>query len=151
MAPTSKLSRALYEVLRKHVSANAWSRGIDIPVAPVPASRPRVSKWGTYYAPVYKTWMLAAEKWLTANECADPQPGVFAVHIEHICTKPKTTKLSTPRGDYDNYDKGLLDVLTKTGVLWKDDTQIALAVTSKRFSEEGELPKSRITAFLLEA
>ena len=40
---------------------------LSIPLNPVPASRPRVSKWGTYYPKRYATWKKDALKHLPAN------------------------------------------------------------------------------------
>lgn len=52
--------------------------------------------------------------------------------------KPKTTKLAYPRGDQDNYEKGIYDAITQSGAWWNDDNQIVKGVFEKRWAEPGE-------------
>jgi Holliday junction resolvase RusA-like endonuclease len=107
---------------------------------PVPASRPRVTKWGTYYSKTYKDWM----RWAEANipEGGDPPlPGHYDVVLEFIVAKPRTSKLTRPVGDVDNYAKAILDVLTKKGY-WPDDADVVCLQASKRFAHEDEEPRT---------
>lgn len=62
-----------------------------------------------------------------------PLCGQLAVTTRFIVAKPKTSKLSAPRGDVDNYFK-TLDVLNE--VVWKDDVQLLWASMSKEFGEK---------------
>ena len=82
---------------------------LSIGLNPVPASRPRVTKWGTYYGKRYSTWKKAAPFHLPS----DPHPYFGKAHVavclEFIVNRPKTTKRSTPLGDTDNYAKAALD------------------------------------------
>lgn len=114
---------------------------LDVP--PVPASRPRVSKWGTYYGKKYQQFMNDASNELVTYKGLKVE-GPVVVFLEHVCAKPKTTKRDYPVGDVDNYAKGPLDVMTKTEKFWKDDDQVVLLTTGKRFVDPGEEPQVRI-------
>jgi len=111
---------------------------LTFPVSPVAASRPRMSRYGTYYAGAYKRFR---------NEAADiiidvlganfkPLEGKLNVDVECYCTRPKTTKLECPRGDIDNIAKAVLDSLN--GKLWKDDSQIVRLHVTKQWASPGE-------------
>lgn len=97
-------------------------------IDPVPASRPRVTRFGTYYGKRYKAWIAAAPAQLPKHLQHFTGPVVVEVYV--ACTRPKKTKLTHPRGDCDNYAKGPLDALTKAGV-WKDDTQVVRLLVEK--------------------
>lgn len=110
---------------------------LRVDLNPVPASRPRVTRWGTYYTKTYKNWMAEAAKLI-------PEPrakleGNLEVFVSIVVDKPKTTKRSNPRGDIDNYLKAIFDALTKAGY-WIDDDQITKLEAVKRFTEKDELP-----------
>ena len=90
-------------------------------VVPVPASRPRVSKWGTYYGKTYKAFRKAMAEAL-ADWNAKPLQGPLRVVIKFSCKKPKKLTKSWPRGDVDNYVKALFDSFN--GVVWVDDDQV---------------------------
>lgn len=104
-------------------------------VNPTPASRPRVSRWGTYYSKTYETFRTKAK---TAAEAwkALPTDRPLIVMMECIVEKPRTGKLAFPNGDVDNYAKGPLDTLNK--VIWTDDTQIQILTIAKRYATKGE-------------
>jgi Holliday junction resolvase RusA-like endonuclease len=112
-------------------------------LAPVPASRPRVSRWGTYYAKNYAGWMKSAAK-LLGGEGDGATDAPLMVLVEQVVEKPRTSKLAFPRGDVDNFAKGPLDAITKAGRVWKDDNQIVGLVVFKRFAEKGEEPGTRV-------
>lgn len=118
-----------------------------IPVEPTPASRPRVSQYGTYYTKTYTAWLNAAR---SALEGAVPHAlnGALSLEVEVLCTKPRTGKLAFPKGDIDNYVKGPMDVLTKVGA-WGDDKQVVRLVASKRYTESDELPGTLVRIFEL--
>jgi Holliday junction resolvase RusA-like endonuclease len=128
-----------------------WAGGLEtrtlelsIPLSPVPASRPRVTRWGTYYGKRYSTWKKAAAFHLPNDP--DPYFGTahVAVCLEFIVAKPKTTKRSIPIGDTDNYIKAALDAVTACGAVWKDDDQCTVNVAEKRYAEPGETPRTDI-------
>lgn len=112
-----------------------------LPFDPVPASRPRVSKWGVYYGKRYKAYMKAAD------ETIPPAPfsfeGNLTVTVEFVCRKPKTTKRQCPLGDIDNHCKSILDALTKKGY-WNDDDQIVHLYAHKRWPNPTEVPHTRV-------
>tara|TARA_B100000085_G_scaffold22775_1_gene19156 strand:- start:34944 stop:35393 length:450 start_codon:yes stop_codon:yes gene_type:complete len=117
-----------------------------IPVDPVPASRPRVSKWGTYYGKTYenfRTKVRAALRDLT-NLSGEPMTGPIHCLIEIVAPKPKTTKRDYPRGDVDNFAKGPLDSMTSHGGFWNDDDQVTALAVTKRYAESGEPTGVRI-------
>jgi Holliday junction resolvase RusA-like endonuclease len=98
---------------------------VFIPVVPVPASRPRVSKWGTYYGKTYKLFRSQMRAWLEKHWTPRPfeiERGPLVVTVFALVPKPKTTKRSWPKGDVDNYAKAVLDALN--GWVWEDDDQI---------------------------
>lgn len=109
---------------------------------PVPASRPRVSKWGVYYGKTYKAYMQAADKAIPQADA--PLAGNLFVDVEFACDKPKTTKRACPRGDIDNHLKSILDAITKKGY-WHDDDQIVAVTAVKRWVRDDEEPHTRIT------
>lgn len=115
---------------------------VNIPVPPVPASRPRVSRWGVYYAKTYKDWMKAAAE--TVPEATRQMHGPLRVDMEIVAHRPKTTQRYSPRGDVDNFAKAALDALTKKGY-WPDDDDVTELFVSKRFALPGEEPYTGIT------
>lgn len=112
-----------------------------VELAPVPASRPRVSKWGTYFTGTYKQWRKDADE--TIPEAGAPMSGNLSVCLDLVATKPKTTKRDNPRGDIDNYIKAVLDALTKKGY-WHDDDQIVHLYAHKRWPNPQEAPHFRV-------
>lgn len=117
------------------------------PLEPLPASRPRVTKWGTYIAKPYKAWLDAAGKYLKTVNVSIP-PGHLAVVVEFVCTKARTSKLTTPKGDIDNYAKAPLDAITHAG-LWEDDKWITHLTASKRFAAPGEVAHTSLKVYRL--
>jgi len=115
---------------------------------PSPACRPRVTRFGTYYAKAYETWMADCQRQLAA-QVTTPLTGNLWCAVEIICTKPRTGKLELPRGDVDNYGKGVLDGGTKAGV-WGDDGQIEFFLITKRYGRPGEEPGAIINAGVLQ-
>lgn len=111
-----------------------------IPLEPVPASRPRVTRNGVVYYPKrYARFRRDAMALLPAYiyyECKHKSP--FLGHIEitvgFYVRRPKTTKLDYPKPDYDNYLKAL-DVMN--GIVWGDDCQIIVAHCRKAWAEPG--------------
>ena len=98
---------------------------------PVPTARARVTRWGSYYPKRTKDWKAAAEKLLPSI------PFVFDSLVKVVlvfnCTKPKTGKLLTPRGDLDNHVKGVLDAITKKG-WWTDDKNVIELHAAKHYN-----------------
>jgi len=109
-------------------------------VPPYPASRPRVSRWGTYYGKKYQDFLNKAGTAALGYKGLKVE-GPVVVFIENIVPKPKTTKREYPRGDVDNYAKGVLDVMTKSEKFWEDDDQVLILIVGKRFAEPDEEPR----------
>jgi Holliday junction resolvase RusA-like endonuclease len=110
------------------------ARRLIVPIPPVPASRPRVGKWGTYYGKKYKAFREALGQQL-ADWNHPPLTGLMEVFTVFRVMRPKTTKLDRPRGDLDNYLKAMWDGCN--GVVWSDDENIVLETSAKIFVDEG--------------
>jgi len=108
-----------------------------IPVVPMPAPRPRMSKWGAYFPATY----TAHKKEIAVSlpKRAVPLMGELHVVVELVCKRIGKSKFTTPAGDLDNLVKPTLDVLTQEGY-YGDDRQITDLRISKRFPVDGEDP-----------
>lgn len=110
-----------------------------IPVKPVPASRARVSQYGTFYLKNYQEFRDSCKNYLKKIAKKYPiQFGTFEVEMEFICYKPKQPSQDFPRGDLDNFLKGPLDCITQSKMLWEDDMYITSLTGTKRYQENGE-------------
>jgi|DEB0MinimDraft_10_1074344.scaffolds.fasta_scaffold218743_1 Holliday junction resolvase RusA-like endonuclease len=112
-------------------------------IDPVPASRPRVSKWGTYYQKTYRNFKEAMPEIVQDAWIWDTFEEPCVLVLEIIKRKPKTTKLAFPSPDIDNFEKAVYDAMNKR--VFKDDSQIQLAVVGKRWAREGEEPHISVT------
>lgn len=107
-------------------------------INPIAASRPRVSKFGhAYFSGPYKAFrqICDTDKWAALPEDLVPSAGPLRVDVECFVKQPKTTKLSMPKADVDNYAKAILDQFN--GVLWEDDCQIKTLYITKDWAELG--------------
>lgn len=147
---TNSISKAV-AAFRKWMTgvASAALVSLAIEINPVPASRPRVSRWGTYYTKTYAKWRKLAEPFAAAFK-GEKFDGPVIVLIDTAVERPKTSERSYPRGDVDNFAKGPLDVITKAEKLWHDDDQVVGLAVFKRFTEKGETPGSYLTVVPLE-
>lgn len=109
-----------------------------LPVNPIPASRPRVSKWGVFYGKCYTAWRKEAAKALQLHVSPHRFTEPLRVTLVHSVRKPKSSKRDYPRGDVDNYDKAVLDAITSHTDLWNDDDQIVHLRSSKVFTTKEE-------------
>lgn len=115
---------------------------------PVPAGRPRVGKFGTYYAKPYQDWMKVNARVVSSLDYV-PTDRPIALLVEVLCIPPKKTEHCAPMGDVDNFAKGPMDLLTKLTKdhgkgPWKDDRQIVSLVTVKRWIGPDEEPGFRL-------
>ena len=106
---------------------------LSFPIEPVPASRPRVSKWGTYYGKRYSEFRKVAAQVVPEIYSGLPLNGTLEVTVTFYCKRPKTTKREEPRGDVDNYVKAILASLN--GKVFEDDDQIKRITATKRFED----------------
>ena len=134
MAATSK---AWLKALRGATFGALLSLRIDAEPAPTP--RPRVGRFGVYYPKKYEKFYAECQRQLAGQRTEAPLGDTLAVLIESICSRPKSGKLASPRGDADNFAKGPLDAATKAGI-WADDSQAEVLVSLKRYAEAGEAP-----------
>lgn len=116
------------------------SIAVTIEGPPVPASRPRVSRWGTYYGKQYKAWRQMAEAWL-ANFEFPTLDGPVRAEIVIVCRRPQKPSKVFPRGDIDNYVKAALDAVVKWTPVLNDDDQVVRMRAVKRYAEKGETPR----------
>jgi Holliday junction resolvase RusA-like endonuclease len=115
-----------------------------LPVAPMPAPRPKFTRDGYAYSPkAYVTWrgqcrphIPALEPIISGIRCA--------IALDLVLPPYKTVKTPWPKGDIDNYEKSVWDIITKAGHIWKDDVQVCLSVTGKRFTVEDEKPHAEV-------
>ena len=109
-------------------------------IDPVPASRARVSKYGTYYLPTYRKFKAEMQEIVAKNRGSfTKMEGPLMVTVLCFVRKPKSTDRSYPRGDVDNYAKAVLDSLN--GVMWEDDDQIMQLAVFKEFCEDDKDPR----------
>lgn len=111
---------------------------VVLPVAPVPASRPRVTSRGlAYYAGPYKVFQKRLKELLPPSACCFT--GELLVEVECVCKPIVKSKFSTPMGDCDNLAKGPIDALKDRG-FFGDDRQIIDLHVIKRFPKRLEQP-----------
>lgn len=113
-------------------------------------------KFATVYTdPGYRAWQELALPLLKAvgppfAMTADQRKLPVRITVAALFRKPKTSKLSAPRGDLDNIQKGLWDTMTKAGHWWVDDNQIVDSYTTKAWAEEGDPEGYRVRVEFLE-
>lgn len=124
-----------------------WLRGacvgalltLRVITTPSPTHRPRVSKWGTYYAKPYQVYHKDCVQQFAEQKPEVPLKGRLGCVVETVVARPKTSKLQEPKPDSDNFAKAPLDAATKAGV-WGDDSQVVPLASTKRWAEPGEEP-----------
>tara|TARA_R100000458_G_C8022306_1_gene81495 strand:- start:39 stop:428 length:390 start_codon:yes stop_codon:yes gene_type:complete len=113
-------------------------KSIEIPITAVPASRPRVTRWGVYFGKNYTRFKKEAKeiipKILKESGVTKPLTQPLEIKFVFELKKPRTSKLDFPRGDVDNYVKAIQDSLN--GFLYEDDKQIIKLTAEKTWSKE---------------
>jgi len=112
-------------------------------INPVPAARPRVSRWSTYYPKKYTQFKKDMEA-LTSELNQTPCENLVCVSLEFLIKIPKSwskkKRLASENtycnnnADIDNYIKAILDSLN--GVFFIDDKQVVEVFAIKKYSNE---------------
>lgn len=125
---------------------------VYLPIAPVPAARPRVSRWGTYYPKTYREWKASAAGLLKPFwKEGSPTDETVCVSVHAVAKRPQKLTRPLPHPDVDNYVKAVLDVITGSQLVWQDDRQVAYLWATKRYADAGETPHSFIRVTVDEA
>ena len=118
---------------------------VFLPLNPVPASRPKIGRYGAYYGKRYSSWKHSAESMFSLLAVGvKPTDDDFHVAVHSVVLKPRTGTLPHPLGDVDNFVKAPLDALTKAQLLWHDDKQVVTLLATKRYSLPDETPHTYI-------
>lgn len=119
-----------------------------IEAKPVPASRPKVSRYSTYYPKAHTVYANYLKEFLQTVKptCLD-EP--FEVRALFVMPRYKTSDSPAHRADVDNLSKLPLDSMTKATLddgprFWKDDNLIVGLTALKRYAREGEEPHTKI-------
>ncbi len=113
-------------------------------INPVPASRPRVSRWSTYYPKSNNKFKKEMEDLKSGLEKNPSEKLVsvelkFGIMIPKSWSKKKREELNNTycsnNSDIDNYIKAILDSLN--GIVYIDDKQVVELFAKKIYSEEG--------------
>lgn len=120
---------------------------LTIDEIPIPASRPRVTRRGTYTAEPYRSYKkyieaLYAEKYRNKRLFERSVPLIAEIHFYRPIQKGLSNKEHQRRAnhevkpfvkpDLDNYEKAVYDGLKRA---WFDDGQIVKHVTEKDYDE----------------
>ena len=111
---------------------------VFIPLTPIPAPRPRVTRNGTYNDPKYTNYKKAIGMLSKANFSVSDKP--IAMHVIFYFDIPKSwskkkkeeTIWHTSRPDTDNLLKGVKDALN--GIAYVDDAQVCCVSAKKQYS-----------------
>jgi Holliday junction resolvase RusA-like endonuclease len=117
---------------------------IILDIDPIPCPRPRIMTRGkfahAYYPKSYKDWKEAAATKIgkLQGDLHTPIAGPLRVSIHCYVTRPKTSKLTHPKPDVDNYAKAVMDALTSAEV-WGDDCQVVSLIVTKKWAATGSI------------
>ena len=121
-------------------------KALTLNINPVPASRPRVARWGVYYGKKY-TEFREIMKVLVLDIKTKPLKGLLQVYVSfHIPmpkswnNKKKASRISSfcdNNYDIDNLQKAILDTLN--GTLYEDDRQIVSITACKKWDRVGSI------------
>jgi Holliday junction resolvase RusA-like endonuclease len=116
------------------------STKIWIPIQPIGAPRPRVTRNGTYNDPKYTSYKKAIALYCSHKFGISDKP--IAMYVTFCFEQPKSwskkkkaeTSWHTSKPDIDNIQKGLKDALN--GVAYIDDSQICYVIARKQYAEQ---------------
>lgn len=118
---------------------------LEIPIEPVAAVRPKVTRWNTYYPGKYGKYLPELREWLNVHWWQKaPEGTLLEVTAEFELRRPKShfgtgknkevvkaSARAVPHQDVDNLAKGVMDALS--GVAYDDDSQVVRLVAEKRY------------------
>ena len=114
-------------------------------IEPVPASRPRVPRFGKpFYTGRYAEYRELMAAYMASHELPEPRSCSLSVEVTFICTRPKKPANDYPKGDIDNYVKAILDSINGKAFM-TDDRVITHLCATKRYAIPGELAHTYIT------
>jgi Holliday junction resolvase RusA-like endonuclease len=117
---------------------------IFIPIAPVPAPRPRVVRIGgksvAYNDPKYTAYKYSIGL-IAKSKIKKPLPESVCIKIEFFYQIPKSwtkkekaeAKWHTSKPDIDNLIKGCMDALN--GIAYEDDSQVVQVSARKQYAQ----------------
>ena len=115
-------------------------------INPVPAARPRVSRFSTYYPKKYTRFKKEMEA-LTSELDTTPCENLVCVSLKFKIKTPQSwskkkrlereNTYCNNNSDIDNYVKAMLDSLN--GVYFIDDRQVVEVFASKKYSNEPQI------------
>ena len=127
-----------------------------IPGEPVPASRPRVTRWGTYNSKRYKRYKETATLFMqSANRSNVPIGHAIAISVEVVIPRPQKkprtglhglywksdedypAPIGGKWGDLDNYIKSILDAAQEAKVIVNDSQVVEISATKHAGDEPG--------------
>ena len=119
---------------------------VEFNIIPIPASRPRVTRWATYYGKKYSQFKEEMEV-LTKGTKFTPFGGNVYASLTFYIKIPKSwskKKKEAKNGAYcdnnadiDNYCKAILDSLN--GIYYKDDKQIVMLKATMFWSDNPKI------------
>jgi Holliday junction resolvase RusA-like endonuclease len=117
---------------------------------PVPASRPKVARFGVYYPKSHtqrEQYLNSVLPTFLGNQSALDEP--VEVRILSVIPPYKTSDYPTARCDVDNLSKLPMDCMTKAS-FWTDDSLVVALTSLKRFARPGEDPHTKIRIIKIE-
>jgi len=143
---TSPSFEELVEALNHILEDDGTYRAVSfiLPVQPMPAPRPKFTRDGTLYTgKPYVTW-----RGRVAPHIPKLEPIIAglrcAIALDLVLPPYKTVSTKWPKGDIDNYEKAVWDIVTRKKYIWKDDVQVCLSITGKRFTSSTEVPHAAV-------
>lgn len=103
---------------------------------PSSTSQPKPSRFGTHYSKTFSAWIRVVQQ----HTHALPKVlGAAALTVDILVSKPKSTKLSVPKGAISGYVTGVVEGLHASGVL-TDKSLVTTLSATKRWCVAGEEP-----------
>lgn len=121
----------------KGLALNEPDYTLTIPINPVPASRIRVTRWGSYHKEPYKSFLEEAP--LIVREAWGTDPPLdewLQVTVMIARERPKKPANPYPAPDWDNFGKAVCDAME--GIVYVNDKQIVDGRCIKMYAQPDE-------------